>query len=519
MAVANGVVWEIRTTGSSTNGGGFNPAASGTDYSQQDTAQYTATSVLTSAGAGNTVLWTSAAADMVGNTINISGGTNFTVGFFEITSVSVGVSITCSTNQAGASITTGVGASGSGKVGGAFKFGTSTDNTFSVGVAPGNTIWIKAGSYPTQTISMQFTDATATHQSSVLGYNTSRGDNPTGSSRPVLTTAGTSNLFGTLYVIRNIISTGTATTPWATDGQCVVYNCKFTNTSQTTGRSAFNPSDDLLINCEFVSYNGNAVNSSGSVYVEGCYIHDSINGIRSTATGSAVNIINNIIATCGTNAITLTGANTELSLIYGNTVYGAEAKISNGLLMAANNSNTRVVNNIFYGLVTGINATTTNIANFTTHNDFFNNTTNVTNWTTGLNSQTINPTFVNTTTVGGTAGTVSGSTLTDASANFSNVVDNQDFLVITSGTGVTNTPGALLITSHTTTSVTVSQTIGGSGTNIIYNVRTGHNFTTGPGLKNVGFPSLFPGTASTSFVDIGAIQQYSSSGGNYAWIG
>lgn len=72
MALATGTVIEIRTTGSDTNGGGFNPASAGTDYSQQAAAQLSVTdaacsgtTTLTSATGG----FTSA---MVGNVLYLN---------------------------------------------------------------------------------------------------------------------------------------------------------------------------------------------------------------------------------------------------------------------------------------------------------------------------------------------------------------------------------------------------------------------------------------------------------------
>src|SRR5580658_5047115 len=118
MALTATTVWEVRTTGASTNSGGFDPSTGTNDYSQQALPQYALTG-LTSSGAGNVVLCATASADMAGNVIQIISGTSFTAGFFLITSVSVGVSFTCSTNQAGTAVTIGVGAAGVGNIGGA----------------------------------------------------------------------------------------------------------------------------------------------------------------------------------------------------------------------------------------------------------------------------------------------------------------------------------------------------------------------------------------------------------------
>src|ERR1700722_18984612 len=112
MVSAN-TVWECRTTGSDTNGGGFVTGASGTDYSQQASPQYTLT-LVTTAAANAICLSASAAANMVGNICYIASGTNFIVGWYQIISVSVGVSFTLDRT-----CTSAAGANGSINIGGA----------------------------------------------------------------------------------------------------------------------------------------------------------------------------------------------------------------------------------------------------------------------------------------------------------------------------------------------------------------------------------------------------------------
>jgi len=81
-------VWEVRTTGSDTNGGGFVGSA-GSDYTQQNSPQYSGTDLEVNASNNLQVKSTSAgspvAAD-VGNVICISAGTSWTTGWYEIQS-------------------------------------------------------------------------------------------------------------------------------------------------------------------------------------------------------------------------------------------------------------------------------------------------------------------------------------------------------------------------------------------------------------------------------------------------
>lgn len=84
------------------------------DYSQADTqpAALQLTGLSTSA-ANAIILTASATVAMIGNGIIITGGTNFTVGTYQINSVSVGVSITVDRN-----CTTAAGSSGTANIGG-----------------------------------------------------------------------------------------------------------------------------------------------------------------------------------------------------------------------------------------------------------------------------------------------------------------------------------------------------------------------------------------------------------------
>lgn len=81
-------VWEVRTTGSDTNGGGFVGSA-GSDYTQQNSPQYSGTDLEVNASNNLQVKSTTAgspvAAD-VGNVICISAGTFWTTGWYEIQS-------------------------------------------------------------------------------------------------------------------------------------------------------------------------------------------------------------------------------------------------------------------------------------------------------------------------------------------------------------------------------------------------------------------------------------------------
>lgn len=93
MAIAAGTVWEVRTTGADTNAGGWNPArgGGGTDYSQQDAAQWSATDLAADAAHTtnrrvSSATHTFVTAD-VGNLIRVPASTGWTAGVYEVTSI------------------------------------------------------------------------------------------------------------------------------------------------------------------------------------------------------------------------------------------------------------------------------------------------------------------------------------------------------------------------------------------------------------------------------------------------
>lgn len=87
-SLSSTLVWEVRTTGDPANGGAFRAGATGTDYSQQDTAQVSYTDLAVDATTNTKV--TSAANPFtsahVGNVVKISSTGAWTPGYYEILS-------------------------------------------------------------------------------------------------------------------------------------------------------------------------------------------------------------------------------------------------------------------------------------------------------------------------------------------------------------------------------------------------------------------------------------------------
>ena len=164
MALPSATVFELRIAGNNNNGGGFVAGASGTDYSQQDSAQYSAADlVLVTTGTCSSASHSFVAAD-VGNLIQITAGTGFTAGFYEIVSVAAGVA-TLDRAAGTASSTGGTWAEG-GALG---TIGYVMSELYSINVS-GITCYIQAGSYAGSYM------LTPSVPNRFIGYSATRGD-------------------------------------------------------------------------------------------------------------------------------------------------------------------------------------------------------------------------------------------------------------------------------------------------------------------------------------------------------
>lgn len=178
--------WEVRTSGASTNGAGFadlNPGTS-VDYSQQDSAQLSLSDGATS-GVGVTTFKSATGgftAAMEGNVIYIASGTNVIAGYYQITGYTDTNTVTLDRAP-----DDGVG----GVASAVFKVGGGSDhpNTVSPGVVADNHVWIQVGTYVKQRSNSYILAlaANGSYDAEIIweGYNSSHGDCPSSTNRPV----------------------------------------------------------------------------------------------------------------------------------------------------------------------------------------------------------------------------------------------------------------------------------------------------------------------------------------------
>jgi hypothetical protein len=305
------------------------------DYSQSATAIDTGTDLASVAASvtlssASTITFTPV---MVGNMIHITTtgtGGYFTIGWYRIVSYVGATSVTV--DRIAAAATDGAG--GTAYIGGACKLGSSTtsmnDDDLIEAMVPGNTMYIKAGTYSLGAAIANSENGTYPLPFYFIGYNATRGDNPTGANRPVINTTTLAINSSNYNQIKNLIVYGAVNgTVWTTSISTLVDNCKFYNAYAGSGKTAISLTNgNRMTNSEAYANDagsnfGIAVNmdTSGSILF-GNYIHDSATCV-SISSGSAV-LINNIIANCSTvGAKTSTNAK-DIQYFIGNTFFGGD---------------------------------------------------------------------------------------------------------------------------------------------------------------------------------------------------
>lgn len=330
------------------------------DYSQQNAAKISYTDMVIGA---TTTDFTSVANPLskalVGNLVNVTSGTGFTVQFVEIVSVNLaGFVATCDKSLGTAASTGGVGA-----LGGALLTWERVMGATGIVIA-GNFVWVQSGTFTvTAAIVLSSSGSVAAGQITVQGYHLLRGDN-TGT-RPVLTSATNSinliNLNGKIYrEWNNLKFTHTAATrgrglyalSTSAGNYQTVFNCVFDglleaiNGQNTTG---FPMSHVRVEGCEIANSTGDGLvfGSSLFVVIQNNWIHDnSLTGCKVVTGTSDVRFEGNRFDTNGTDGLSIANFTMDIAVL-ANVFY---ANVGDGLDSAVTTSTTHlfyIENNIF----------------------------------------------------------------------------------------------------------------------------------------------------------------------------
>lgn len=515
-------VWNITTSGSATNGGGFDSTLGGVNYSLQNASQLNITD-LACAGAGSVVVTSVGGGfttNMLGNIIHINSGTNFTVGYYEIV-------VFTSANQVSLDRTPTAGAAGAvgvASVGGAFNLGTANDDGFFENGVPGAIYYIKSGAYTLNSQIAISASFGSTQPAIIQGYTLTQGDTCNDTNRPRIETALLAFNWSN-YVMKNVRLTGSPITNLVT-GISYGLNCSFINIStNTAGNALANSADSCFEACEFISLRGDALSLAGArSMVKDCVFRASNRGILLGIGTNSCAIIGCIFENLRTGAIVVnSGAGqTGRAIFINNTLFGGiNRKVGIGMDSSlAASSGILFQGNIITGFATGTSnslaiTTRSNIDNF---NTYYNNTVDVngaTNWQAGANTTTVNPGFVGVSEFeGATATTTAGNHLVQTGVNFTGgsapVTAGRDYLVIISGTGVTIGGYEIASVDGPTQITTVGTLTANATADKTFQIITGHNFNIGPTDRGVAGRGLLPGGYSGSYADPGAAQRLES---------
>lgn len=372
MALSSSAVFEVQGgVGSDNNGGGFVTGASGTDFSNQPAPQF-ALSGLTTAAANAIILSTSAAATMVGNTINITGGTNFITGVYQILSVSAGVSITVDRN-----CTSAAGVAGTGNVGGCFA--TIAKALAQMTVA-GMQTYVKATATYSISTGLSTSSLTGSSIARIIGYTTTRGD---GGQPTIQATANITMLTDGNggYRFENLIfdgNTSTASTAATLSGSnSALYNSILKNFNGTALNLTGGGS--VCFQCSITGSAGGGIfqNATGSL-IKNCYINGN--------SGAGISIVGNNVTIIGNTITNNSGASTD-GIVFNNNYSAIRSPIISNILYANGRDGVRItgnylpseisnnifVNNAGVGLNTSAMSPVVNEVLFH-HNAYFGNT-------------------------------------------------------------------------------------------------------------------------------------------------
>ena len=395
MAMSASITYEFRDTADANmvGGGGFVTGASGYNYSLQDSAP---TDWQRSDGTStNSTTFTSVLATfdstVAGNILHLISGTGTTPGWYEITAYVDANTITL--DRVSGTYTLGVF-----KIGGALNVGGSLEDSFFEQLIAGQIVYFKTGSYTTSQAINTAVDGTYALPIKLEGYQTTRGDNPTGANQPDLVLGANGLTLDDYWTLKNLDMTGTSTTGVRQDLNGVVHNCKITNTSGSANRAAHTHGDNCYYSkSEFSSTLGYGIDLAVSslILVYGCYIHDSTVGVRHGSI--TVIFFNNIFDTC-TTGITSGSASAPKPVIISNTFYSSTVTGTTALNYTPSTGGVLLLhlfNNIITGFGTGYDGPSQGTNYVSDYNNWYGNTNDIngTDIVKGSNETALDPGF------------------------------------------------------------------------------------------------------------------------------
>lgn len=346
MAITDSVVWEVRTTGSNSNGGGFCATIpnAGTDYSQQDAPAVTGSDLEINSGNQKRIRSASGLinASHIGNIINVTGGTGFIVGRFLIYADAGGGWF--DVHPAGGNVGTTGSTGGSFVIGGALG-GTDLkqaidevqviyDGTNGGGSRDGNLIWVKSGTY-TITNFLGISSFNVDKPLRVVGYYETRGD-----------LKGRITSFDSDHTKRPLVQCNMATsaTVLSQSNAVILENFRFVHVANTSGLGTISGAGSLYLNNCFFDLTGSTAvygfNATTDAEFHNCEFVNC--GTSTTIRGSSTDVpltLNCIFRTTGTTSRAIE-INTNSNQLATGHIYGCVFEGFTGEAISVNQATT-----------------------------------------------------------------------------------------------------------------------------------------------------------------------------------
>jgi hypothetical protein len=462
-ALPNGTTWEIRlSNGDDTNGGGFVTGATGTDYSQQNSAQVSYTDIVIQA---TTTTFKSSANNpvnaYVGNIIQINSGSGCTTGFYEVTAVNTGTNVYTVDKSLGTATSTC-----SGKLGGALKTLSKMITAMQTTGGIWQTAWVKAEAAYSTTSQLNY-NASGTNAGvgSIVGYTSSRGDGG-----QFTITASTTT--GTVWLL---LSQGV-------NVQNAIVNCSSLGTStgiETNGGSS-QVNDNLynveVENCTTAGFNFNTPGNCINCYATG-------------NSGTAAFYFNSYGQSC---YACVAIANTTVGFEYNNTANAQSGAMCVFCISANNTGGTTdgfLGNGASYGTIRCFGCVA-----YGNGRDGYRFTCTTESQIVLIDSIFVNNSGYGVNNTGSTCGLAAGNFITLNNAYYNNTTSDRNNFP----TG----PGDITLTA--------SPFVNGAGNNFALNNNSGG----GASLRAAGFPGVLQ-AGGTGYLDIGALQHQATGGGQH----
>jgi len=226
------------------------------------------------------------------------------------------------------------------------------ETDFEGSAAAGDIYYVMSGTYTLTSNLLSSLDGTAASMINVIGVSDESETEAQGTDRPFFDGGASYGVrVDNYWQWKNCRFEGEQTYVLRGDTGTKVINCKADNSSGTADRSAIDIEGlySLVFNCEGISDAGYGIgmfSTQGQVY--GCYAHDSKSGIHVSGRSS---VSFNIVDTCTTYGVQVTGATIEFGYICNNTIYNCVTGINAIAGQAYIVLNNQIVTNTTKGIV------------------------------------------------------------------------------------------------------------------------------------------------------------------------